>query len=79
MSIDIDRQSMTQATRADGEVIQFRLIYAICFSLFLLAAIVQRLLPWTWSARSPHAGSRRSVLEQARNAAGICATYAFMA
>ena len=77
MSIDIDRHTVTRATRAD-EVIQFRLIYAICFSLFLLAAIIQRLLPWNWSARSPHAGARRSVLEQARNAAGICATYAFM-
>jgi hypothetical protein len=78
MSIDFNRHSMTQATRAEGEAIQFRLIYAVCFGLFLVAAVTKRLLPWTWFAR-PQGSPCQSVIEQARNAAGICATYAFMA
>ena len=77
MSIDFNRSSMSQATRANGEIIQFRLIYAICFGLFLLAAVIKRLLPWTWFVRAE--SKRQSVFEQARNAAGICAAYAFMA
>ena len=77
MSMDFNRSRMSHATRADGEIVQFRLIYAICFGLFLLAAVIKRLLPWTWFARAQ--SKRQSVFEQARNAAGICATYAFMA
>jgi hypothetical protein len=78
MSIDFNRHGMTQATRDEGEAIQFRLIYTMCFGLFLAAAVTRRLLTWTWFAR-PQGSPRRSVIEQARNAAGICATYAFMA
>jgi hypothetical protein len=69
---------MTLARRGEPEPMHFRLLYGICFSIFLIAAVIQRSLPWTWFARRDDAVLRPSVVEQARNAASICATYAFM-
>lgn len=55
--------------------LEYRFIFAICFSVFLCAAIVERLMPWNWIRR---ASPRRSVFEQAKEAAGTCTAYAFM-
>lgn len=63
--------------RGEVEGLQFRLLYAICFCLFLIAAAIQRVLPWRWLGRAG-ATAHHSVFTQARNAAGICATYVFM-
>lgn len=63
--------------RVNPELNQFRLLYAVCFSMFLLAAVIQRCLPWTWFGNRDGA-MRPSIFTQARNAAGICASYAFM-
>jgi len=41
-------------------------------------AAMRRLLPWTWFAERGNAMRRQSIFGEARNAAGICATYAFM-
>ena len=65
------------ARRGEEEGLQFRLLYAICFSLFLIAAAIQRVLPWRWLGRAGGT-AHHSVFAQARNAAGICATYVFM-
>ncbi len=67
----------TSTRRVDPEPIQFRLFYAICFMIFLVAAVIQKCLPWTWFGHR-EGGMRQSIFTQARNAAGICATYAFM-
>jgi hypothetical protein len=68
---------MPVARRGEVEGLQFRLLYAICFSLFLIAAAIQRVLPWRWLGRAGGT-AHHSVFAQARNAAGICATYVFM-
>lgn len=57
---------------------EFRVIYFMCFAVFLTAAIVERLLPWNWQTQARNAGRRRSIIEQAREAAGTCTAYAFM-
>jgi hypothetical protein len=75
MSIQTSERAGVASRRDASELIQFRVLYATCFGLFLLAGVVHRLLPWTWFGREPSP----SVFEQARNAAGVCATYAFMA
>ena len=62
--------------RASSEAVQFRILYAICFSLFLFGGVLQKLMPWRWFGTRKE---NRSVIEQARDAAGLCATYAFMA
>jgi hypothetical protein len=66
---------MTAGRRGEPETIQFRLLYALCFGIFLVAAVIQKVLPWHWFGRG---GMSQSIFSQARNAAGICATYAFM-
>jgi len=69
----------TQLTaRHRGEPVQFRLLHAICFSIFLVVAVMKRLWSWTWFSHRGSAMHRQSIFEEARNAAGICATYAFM-
>ncbi len=74
MNIQTSGRAQVPSRRDASELIQFRVLYATCFGLFLIAGVVHRLLPWTSFGRE-----RPSVLEQARNAAGVCATYAFMA
>lgn len=68
---------MTAARRSAGEGFQYRLLYAICFSIFLIAAAVRKALPWRWFRRAGGT-MRQSIFAQARNAASICATYVFM-
>ena len=77
MSIVIEERAGSRRRHGKSDNIQFQLLYGICLSLFLIAAVFQRLLPWTWFAQRPTEG-RQSSFEQARKAAGICATYAFM-
>jgi len=67
---------MTAGRRGKPNV-EFGLIYAICFGLFLIAAVVQKILPWRWFGHRKDA-LHKSIFAQARNAASICATYAFM-
>jgi hypothetical protein len=78
MSMGVNARARALARRGQPDIIQFRLLYVICFSLFLIAGVLHRLLPWTWFAERAK-DKRLSLLEQASNAAGICASYAFMA
>jgi hypothetical protein len=57
---------------------EFRAIYFMCFAVFLIAAIAERLLPWNWQAQPQTSVRRRSIIEQVREAAGTCTAYAFM-
>jgi len=68
---------MTAGRRAKPNSVEFRLLYAICFGLFLIAAVIQKILPWRWFGHRKDS-LRQSIFAQARNAAGICAAYTFM-
>ncbi len=63
--------------RSEPESVHFRLLYAVCFGVFLIAAAVQRILPWHWFGGGKDK-MHQSIFAQARSAAGICAAYAFM-
>ncbi len=57
--------------------IEYHLIFAASFSIFLVAAMLERLMPWTWlntikDRRPP------SVFARAWDAAKTCSAYAFM-
>jgi hypothetical protein len=54
------------------ETIQFRLILAVCFAVFLIAALFERLLPWSWRRQRP------SPIAHAWRSAHTCTAYAFM-
>ncbi len=60
------------------EQIEARLYYALSFAVFLVAAIVSRLLPRHWRSLALRPGGRRSIVGEARVAAGTCTAYAFM-
>jgi hypothetical protein len=75
MSTTVSERHGATNRRGEPDLLQFRLLYAICFSLFLPATVTRRLLS---VALRPRADRHKSVFEEARNAAGICATYAFM-
>jgi hypothetical protein len=59
--------------RVRKESVEFRIIFAATFAVFLIAGIIERLLPWNWLTRR-----QASVVQQAWESAGTCTTYAFM-
>lgn len=60
------------------DAFEFRLIFTMAFAFFLLTSVIERALPHKWAARAGDGEIRKSVIEQAREAAHISATYAFM-
>lgn len=60
------------------EAIEFRLIYSIAFAVFLFTSVIERAMPHKWAQRPGDSEVRKSVFEQAREAAHISAAYAFM-
>jgi hypothetical protein len=61
-----------------SDAIEFRLIYSIAFAVFLLTSVIERAMPHKWAQRPGESEVRKSVFEQAREAAHISAAYAFM-
>lgn len=64
--------------RAD-EAIEFRLIFLVCFTVFLVAALVARCLPRHWRPYPPGPRGSRSIIDEAKTAANECVPFAFMA
>ncbi len=60
------------------DALEFRLIFGAAFAFFLLTSVIERALPHKWAARAGEGETRKSVVEQAREAAHISAGYAFM-
>ena len=72
------RQARAGAKPNRHETIEFRLIFAATFAIFLLTSVLERALPHKWAGRAGGEETRKSVIEQAREAAHISAGYAFM-
>ncbi len=75
MAVTIDSGTRSPSKFKRTESLEFRLIFAAAFAIFLVAALAERLLPHRWLHQS---AARKSVLEQAKEAANTCAAYAFM-
>lgn len=58
--------------------VEYRLIFAAAFLVFLLASAIERLSPSRWSERADAAQARKSVVAQAKESASIAVGYAFM-
>lgn len=58
--------------------IEFHLIFSVAFGLFLLTSVLERALPHKWTSRNDTGEIRKSVVEQAKEAAHISVGYAFM-
>jgi hypothetical protein len=56
------------------ELLDRHLIFAVCFAIFMVIALVSRLLPWRWS----RSAARRSVFAEARQGADRVTPFCFM-
>jgi hypothetical protein len=72
------KDSASHVRRDAKKSIEYRVIFPVCFAVFLLAGIFERLMPWSWFAPARHVGASSSLIEQAWGAAGTCTAYAFM-
>ena len=54
---------------------QYRLIFAVCFTAFVLETIAVRAMPW---CQVPPGGQKRSIIAQARAATDRTIPFAFM-
>jgi len=66
------KDSSTRVRRDRMETLQYRLILVVCFAVFLIAALLERLLPWSWRNQKP------SPIAHAWRSAHTCTAYAFM-
>lgn len=60
------------------ETWEFRLIFFASFIVFLAAAILERVLPGSRRGRSAGFHGGKSIIAEAKEAAGTCTAYAFM-
>lgn len=70
------RRSSSKFKRTES--IEFRLIFAAAFVVFLFAAVGERLLPGRWLNSANASEPRPTIISQAKAAANTCAAYAFM-
>jgi hypothetical protein len=61
-----------------GETSEFRLIFILTFVIFLLVAMVERVLPSNWRSQVFGTASGKSVFGEARSAARTFVPFAFM-
>ncbi len=61
-----------------GETIEYRAIYVVAFAFFLVAATSHRLIPSRWRPNLDPSGRSRSIIAEARAAAGNSVPFAFM-
>jgi len=73
------KQDGSKLTLRRQEAREFRLLYWLCFAVFLVVAVFGRLLPGRrGESDNELAGVRRSVFAQARASAGTLIPFAFM-
>lgn len=85
--LDLDSEVASRSHASDGAsrrrdrykgTLEFRLIFAAAFVVFLLTSALERALPMRWSAGSELQAPRKSIIGQAKESASIAAGYAFM-
>lgn len=60
------------------ETVEYKLIFAAAFTVFFVAATLEKLSPLKWITSSEGESARKSIFASAREAASISAGYAFM-
>lgn len=77
MAIDATSHNERHASFDRKPSFEYYLIFAASFIIFLAAAIIERLMPWTWLNISRDR-ARPSLFARALDAAKTCTAYAFM-
>jgi hypothetical protein len=62
----------------DHTTIESRLMFGVCYLLFLVRAVVTRLMPWRKAAVFGRSRKRESIFKEASRAAGVSVASSFM-
>ena len=68
----------SSSKRRKPDEIEFRLIFMVSFVFFLIAAALTRCLPRKWRLIPPGPDGKRSIIREAKIAAGSTIPFAFM-
>ena len=63
---------------AENRTIESRLMFGVCYVLFLVRAVVSRLTPWRKGATFGQARVRESIFREASGAASVLVASSFM-
>ncbi|MCY4358599.1 MAG: hypothetical protein OXD01_13885 [Gammaproteobacteria bacterium] len=74
----IDKDSHMACSLRNDKARQYRRLYIACFIIFLVITALDRMLPAQWRFRSANTTAGRSVIEDAREQAGMFVPYLFM-
>ncbi len=58
--------------------LESRLMFAVCWVLFLVRAVVGRMMPWRHPAGIVQSGRRESIFSEASTAASVCVSSSFI-
>jgi hypothetical protein len=78
MAIDMSKDSGPRRKSPGNASIEYQLIFLVTFLFFVVATVIERLMPWTWLQVSEDGQRRRSIVGKAWDAAETCTTFAFM-
>jgi len=62
----------------ENRTIESRLMFGACYALFLLRAVVTRVMPWREQAFFRKFGTRESIFREASSAASVMVASSFM-
>lgn len=73
-----DGQSQSPSKFKRTESIEYKAIFAVTFTVFLVAEIAGLLLPHRWLNQLSGQTQQKSLVQRAKASASTCAAYAFM-
>ena len=74
----IDKANHAAGSARDEKARQYRRLYISCFLVFLVITLIDRALPAQWQYRQADMIERKSIVEEARERAGMFVPYLFM-
>jgi len=78
----IDKAGHAETRLRDEKARQYKRLYFSCFIVFLVVTAIDRILPGQWRFRHAEtdaaAAERKSIVEEAREQAGVFVPYLFM-
>jgi hypothetical protein len=78
MAMHADAARPVRFSDRKSDAIEYRVIFAVAFDFFLLAAAAHQLIPVCWRPNLDPTGRSRSIIAEARVAAANSVTFAFM-
>jgi hypothetical protein len=77
-AVPMSRSSSAALRPRRGETSEFRLIFMVSFAIFLMVAVIERVLPSSWRSHALGHDGGKSIFGEARAAAHTFVPFAFM-